>query len=396
MLTMSNKNYLKKIPYISKFGLVSVIFFLLFSLIGRILFPFGDEPDFTIRAPRVLNGEHPFWSPYSLFHDIFKNLITTSTCKIEASPLSIWASIENVSCIESLEQIIIRFCLTIIIVLPLLYAIVFRKSFIKFMHKIHFEQSNKEWNNRLNTLSLTLLFPSITYYLGIFAEEQFILVLSLMIFLFWGSFIIVSGLFLMIMYIDLGNSIIVLTFIAFAIFFQFLQKKISMKFSIFGMLTMISFALILGYTLLSYLEYISFLSNKAEAMYNKSLGFENKYPILLRPIATFMSGTFMLPSGIKVVPIYMIYGYMILSSFKKIYSNYNILDKNKVILFYVVFTTILFFVFLFPDYGFAKYYVFLFPFIISPLLYIYKKKNIMVLIFITQVIIFIQLQLFRF
>ena len=380
---------------ISKFGMLSASLFIIFSFFGRILYPFGDEPDFTVRAPRVLNGEHPLWSPYYIFHDFLQNLTTVSSCKIKASPLSLWATIEHTTCTESLEQILIRFFLTILIVSPLLYAIIFRKSFVKLMKILQFKKNNIEWNNRLDTLSLTLIFPSITYFLGIFADEQFVLVLSLMIFLFWESPIIVLGLLSMIMYLDLGNSIVVLAFTIFAIFFRFLQKKMSVKFSIFTMLSVIFFALILGYTILTYVEQIPFLASKAGSMYNKALGFKNKYPIFVRPIITFMSGTFMTPSGVKVVPIYIIYGFLLLASFRKIYSRYHLLEKNKIILFYTAFTTILFFIFLFPDYSFAKYYVFLIPFIFSPLLYLYNKKNIFLLIITSQLIVFIQLILFR-
>ena len=384
-----------KINNISKFGILSSLLFIIFSFLGRFLYPFGDEPDFIIRAPRVLNGEHPLWSPYYIFHDFLQNITTVSTCKIESSRTSLWAVIDSFTCTESLEQILIRFFLTILIVSPLLYAITFRKSFIKLMKIFFLKRSNIEWNNKLDALSLTLIFPSITYYLGVFAEEQFTLLLSLMIFLFWDSVIIVLGLLSMIMYIDLGNSIVVLTFIIFAVFFQFLQKKISLKFSIFTMIGTVLIALILGYTLLTYLVHISFIANKAEAMYNKALGFDNKYPILLRPIITFISGIFMTPSGIKIIPIYILYGFMFLVSLKKIYSRHNVLEKNNIILFYVSFTTILFFVFLFPDYSFAKYYVFMIPFIFSPLLSIYTKKNILITISLTQLIVFIQLLLFR-
>lgn len=390
------KNNLK---VISGFGLVSSLLFIIFSFISRILLPFGDEPDFTVRAPRVIFGEHPFWSPYYIFHDILTKLNPISLCKIDSSPTSFWSYIET-NCTESIEQILIRLFITIIIVLPLLYAITFRKSFVTIMRFINFKLSIDEWNNRLDTLSITILFPSILYYLGIFAEEQFTLLLSLFLFLFWGSLFLISVIIFLIMSIDLGNSIVVLTFVLFSYSFILLSKKISLKFSILCMIGVVLFAFIIGFSFLTYLENISFLASKAEAMYNKGLKFENKYPVILRPIITFMTSIFMTPSGVKVGLLYLFYGPMLIWIIYKI----NVLRKNlnskdfnkKYILFFSVFTSILFFVFLFPDYSFGKYYVFMIPYIFIVILDMFKKIRILQFFIITNVILYLHLILYRF
>lgn len=390
------KNNLK---VISGFGLISSFLFIIFSFVSRILFPFGDEPDFTVRAPRVIFGEYPFWSPYYIFHDILSKLNPISLCKIDSSPTSFWSYIET-NCTESIEQILIRLFITIIIVLPLLYAITFRKSFVTIMRFINFKLPINEWNNRLDTLSITILFPSILYYLGIFAEEQFTLLLSLFIFLFWGSLFLIYVIIFLIMSIDLGNSIVVLTFVLFSYSFILLSKKISLKFSILCMIGVVLFAFIIGFSFLTYLENISFLASKAEAMYNKGLKFENKYPVILRPIITFMTSIFMTPSGIKVGLLYLFYGPMLIWIIYKI----NVLRKNlnskdfnkKYILFFSVFTTILFFVFLFPDYSFGKYYVFMIPFLFIVILDMFKKIRILQFFIITNVILYLHLILYRF
>ena len=44
---------------ISKFGLQSTLIIVVLMFIGRFLFPFGDEPDWYVRAPHILFGEHP-------------------------------------------------------------------------------------------------------------------------------------------------------------------------------------------------------------------------------------------------------------------------------------------------------------------------------------------------
>ncbi len=389
------KNNLK---VISGFGLVSSLLFIIFGFIGRILFPFGDEPDFTVRAPRVIFGEHPFWSPYYMFHDILSKLNPIFLCKIDSSPTSFWSYI-GANCTESIEQILIRLFITIVIVLPLLYAITFRKSFVTIMRFINFKLTIEEWNKRLDTLSIVILFPSILYYLGIFAEEQFTLLLSLFIFLFLGSLFLVSIIIFLIMSIDLGNSIVVLTFVLFSYSFILLSKKISLKFSILCMGGVVLFAFIIGFSFLTYLENISFLASKAEAMYNKGLKFENKYPVILRPIITFMTSIFMTPSGVKIVLLYLFYGPILIWIIYKtniLRRKFNSKDFNKkYILFFSVFTTILFFVFLFSDYSFGKYYVFMVPFIFIVILDIFKKIRILQFLVITNVILYLHLILYR-
>lgn len=388
------KNNLK---VISGFGLISSFLFIIFSFISRILFPFGDEPDFTVRAPRVILGEHPFWSPYYIFHEILSKLNPISLCKIDASPMSLWSYIGS-NCTENIEQILIRLFITIVIVLPLLYAITFRKSFVTIMRFFNFKLTIKEWNSRLDTLSITIVFPSILYYLGIFAEEQFTLFLSLFIFLFWGSLFLISIIIFLIMSIDFGNSIVVLTFVLFSYSFILLSQKISLKVAILCMVGFVLFAFIIGFSFLTYLENISFLASKAEAMYNKGLKFENKYPVILRPIVTFMTSIFMTPSGVKITLLYLFYGPALIWIIYKINvlrKKFNTQNFNKeYILFFSVFTTILFFVFLFPDYSFGKYYVFMIPFIINISLNIFTKFKMLQFILFTNFIIFFHLILY--
>lgn len=384
---------------ISFFGLISAFCFVIFSFVGRILYPFGDEPDFTIRAPRVINGDHPFWSPYSIFHNFIENLnVDASICKIVSTRTSILSLIDT-SCIENIEQILIRLFLTIMVVLPLLYAIIFRKSFIYNMHLLRCRLPEKEWNHRLDVLSLTIIFPSVLYYLGILAEEQFTLLLSLFIFLFWEFWLLIIFILILIMSIDIGNSIVVLLFVIFGYFFPKVEKYFNMKFCIYLMVGTIIFAYFINSQILLYLEDLPLIGRKAEAMYTKALLFEDKYYTILRPIITFMSVVFMTPSGLKVIVIYIIYGLLFILLIIKlfIYKNENKSEKfNKIyILFYSVFTTIFFMVFLFPDYSFAKYYIFMLPFVFSMTLLLFNFVNLMFLFFFSNVVIFIYLILYH-
>jgi hypothetical protein len=387
--------------------MISAFFFIGFSFLGRIFYPFGDEPDFTIRAPRVLNGDHPFWSPYSLFHDVLENISVISECKIDAGRVAILGHVDFMSCLESFDQILIRLSIIILVISPLLMAVVFRKWFLAMSLFLPINLSKQEWNHRLDVMSLTLIFTGMIYYLGIFAEEQFTLVLSLWIFLFWGSAPLVLLLLIMIMIIDIGNSLVIFNFTLFSMFFLYIVRKYNLKQGLFYMLATLIFAYLIGFYLLTYMEQISFLAAKAEAMaaLAEKGDFANKYPVILRPIITFMTAVFMTPAGLKVMPLYIVFMGLFIgmifkikrfyrASFRKKTTKLKLID-TRVTLYATAITTILFFVFLFPNYGNVKYYIFLLPFILSAALLVYSKRNMFKLFIASNMVVFINLILYR-
>ena len=409
---------ISKAPIISKFGLISGVLFLLFSLIGRFLFPWGDEPDFGLRTVNMLNHDSAFWrNPYFIFNDLIQNISGDESihCRLPRQLMSIFVSIDPITCTEKLEQILARYFIIVITTLPLLFAIIFRRAFIYVVGAINFKLTTVEWGNRLDALSLTLIFPSIIYYLGVFSLEQSVLILSLLVFLFWGFRVFMIGLLALIAFVDSGNFVVVFTFIVFSVSFIILAKKCSTKTSFLAMFSVILFAYISDYSVLIYVEQVYLISDIATSMLSKVMHLQHinsnlleKYPIYLRPIITFMSGTFMTPSGIKVIPIYIIFSVFfvtlifklkrlyIISYREKFMNNiaFNIV-QTKIILLASTVTLILFFVFLFPDYSFAKYYVFIIPFIFSTALIVYMKSNILIIIIISNLIVFLNLILFR-
>lgn len=79
---------------ISKFGLICSIFFIVFTIIARFILPFGDEPDFDFRWNDLIYSEYTVFSPYNYFHDTLNSFNYTNICAINASPTSLWASID--------------------------------------------------------------------------------------------------------------------------------------------------------------------------------------------------------------------------------------------------------------------------------------------------------------
>lgn len=398
-----------RISKISKFGASTVFLFFLFSLLGRFLLPFGDEPDFSVVAYHLVENEHSWWSPYYWYLPLIKNFITSSDCIIDANPLSLWVHINSIGCSENIEQILLRFFLGVFVALPLLLVLIFRRPFIFFASMIGFKLPIIEWNRRLNSLGLSLILPGMTYYLGVLSQEQFTLVLSLLVFTFWGNWIVACGLMVLISMIDLGNSVVVFTFFCFSWLFILIAKKCGMRASLLTMFSLVIFAYIVGYQLLPYIENFSFLSGKAEAMFSKSeLYFVDKYPVALRPVITFMTAAFMTPSGVKVVLVHLLLGAAFIVSVWKIVAAYYLqklsictnTDENfhsfqrEIILASSSLSTVLFFVFLFPDYGNAKYYIFLVPFVIMPNLRVNSKYYVLGFLIFCSITVYLTLLLY--
>ena len=169
---------------ISRFGLATVFSFVFLYFIARLLFPFADEPDWSVRAPHVLFGEHSIWSPYYLFSEWFNYLdINESRCQIDAGAFSLWATISS-SCSDGLIQVIIRWTTTLIILSPMFFIVIFRGWFIKFSNTFNLKLSDKEWNLRIDSLAISMIFPGVIYYLGVLSVEQLHLAVALYIFLF--------------------------------------------------------------------------------------------------------------------------------------------------------------------------------------------------------------------
>ena len=395
----------------SKFGALTVFFFLLFSLLGRFLLPFGDEPDFVVVANQLISDEHQWWTPYYWCSALLKKFIISSNCIVDATPMSLWANINSSSCSESIEQILMRFLLGAFVAFPLLLALIFRRPFAILMAAIGIKLSYHEWNQRLNALGLSLILPGVTYYLGVLTEEQFTLVLSLFIFLFWGNWVVVSLLMFLISIVDLGNSVIVITFVCFSLLSISLKKLLGFRASFLTQIIIVFSAYIVGYMLLTYIQMLPLLAGKAVSMLSKSESgsFAEKYPALLRPAITFMTAVFTTPSGVKVVIAHLILGAGFIVSLRKVIAAYfarkhlsstckdesYLLFQNEIILASSSLTTILFFVFLFPDYANGKYYVFLVPFVIMPILSVSSKYSVLYVFILSATLVSLNLILYR-
>jgi hypothetical protein len=304
---------------------------------------------------------------------------------------------------------LLRLIITVTVAMPLLLAVTFRKNFVSLTKLLRYKISYAEWNERLNILSLTLVFPGFIYFFGALAEEQYILMLSTLIFLLWGNIYIIAFLLFLIAVIDIGNFLVVSYFAAllFSLDKIINKVKISHVFLTFLLLTII-FA-VLNFYILEKLSNIAFISEKTTSIIDAYQDSDviNKYPFYLRPVITAMSFVLFTPAYVKSLLAYIILFSMVfytLSIYKNQFSTsykskhttplaYKEL-KTKTAYFVTAFVSIITLIAILPNYSNGKYYIFLMPFLLLPAYKIHKKESILKLMVFMNIVIFTNIALY--
>lgn len=396
-------NQASKISNISLFGALSVFFFITFNLIGRVIYPFGDEPDFAWRINKLVFDNHSWWSPYYWLSGLLSQLDYTSNCIINSTPLSLIQEIDRTTCTQNTWQILLRLIITVIVAMPLLLAVTFRKNFVSLTKLLRYKISHTEWNERLNILSLTLMFPGFIYFFGVLAEEQYVLMLSIFVFLLWGNIYIVALLIFLVSTIDVGSSIVILYFVTLLFFLEkIIHKTKIIHVSIFFFLLTIVFS-ILNFYILEQLSNISFFSKSSTEIYNayKDSDVINKYPIYLRPIITAMSFVLFTPAYVKSLLAYIIFFPMVFYTLSVYKNQFSISYKSrhttplaykefktKTTYFITALVSIITLIVILPNYSNGKYYIFLMPFLLLPAHKVYKKKSVLKFLILINIVIF--------
>lgn len=393
----------EKISSISLFGLISVILFIVLSLAARVLYPFGDEPDFTVRAPSLVLSGHSWWSPYYWLSGLLSQLDYSSNCIIYSTPLSLTQEIDRTTCTQNTWQIVLRLIITVTVAMPLLLAVTFRKNFVSLTKLLRYKLSHTEWNERLNILSLTLVFPGFIYFFGVLAEEQYVLMLSTLVFLLWGNTYILMFLLFLIAATDIGNFLVVSYFAALLFSLEKIINKLKILYilSIFLLLTII-FA-VLNFYIIEQLSNIAFFAEKSTSIIDAYQDSDviKKYPVYLRPAITAMSFVLFTPAYVKSLLAYIIFFSMILytlsiykNQFFTSYKSKNTTSlaykelKIKTAYFIIAFASIITLISILPNYSNGKYYIFLMPFLLLPAYKIFKKESILKFMVLINIIIF--------
>ena len=395
-----------KYSLISKFGLALALFFVLFSSIGRLVFPFGDEPDYEVRLGRLNYQEKFILSPYR-YTENYKAVPIEHDCTVNAGATSFWANIGSTCMGLNIEYFFIRLVLTIFVTLPLLMSVIFRRQLYlvsRLPHYITFV----EWNRRLDALSLTLIYPSIIYFLGIMSEEVFVLVISFFIFVFWGSPLLISAILVLVYAVDDGNFIPVFLFVITLFLFLKIYKKAGMASVFICSLIFVLSAFFFGEEIIFYLAK-SDIQSKFNEIYNaavKKSAYTN-YPLALRPIMTYMSFVFMTPAGVKSIFLYLLVSVMFVVALVVWLKRYLALKNKQIILndpfskvsfavvsFVSVVTVIMCLVFVVPTHAYAKYYVFMMPFVVYFFLQFINKWKLMASFLFFSVVLFSNLLIY--
>jgi hypothetical protein len=394
----------------NRFIFTNFLFFFIFLFIGRFLYPLGDEPDFFLRASKVINNVDHYNGPlnkntdiYKYFRFFLKSLSENIECNIKSSPLSLFSIIDYKTCIDSSSNILARFFITSGYLLLMVIPIFLKKSFFIFK-KIGMKCSLHEWNLRKRVFSLSLILPSIVYYAGALSSEQVTLFLSLLIFLFYGSSNFVAIIIFLILLIDIGSGLMVMCYYFFiSIIVNFYKYFFYLIFFfILSLLLIIFFRQPLVYLISNYVPYIGYIFFHADN-WMRELGVVEKYPLILRPVITYMSFIFLTPAKIKIIPLYIIFFIFLfkyfLNNIKKVLLIKKITFKNKnyfkkLLIFISSIYFILCIVFLLPSYAFSKYYIFMTPFFLYAIIDFYTEENMRKFFLLSNLLVFFNLLLY--
>ncbi|MEZ9435989.1 hypothetical protein AB4224_21885 [Vibrio lentus] len=339
-------------------GLFCVVSIFLLSFGMRMLLPFGSEPDFLHRIDEILYPET--YSGFNFLHTLFSNYVWSPSCNIIAPINSFGNSISNFSCGETYDLKLLRYVIYISYVVMLLFVFALLRTINKvkgldFLIEIE----------RIKAVIIALLFPSMIYYLGVAALESITLFLSLLIYVFISRFAVVFLLMLIIFNIDPGSAIVVSGFVLLRNIVVEYNAKFKTKMII--SLLICSLCFVVGIEMLTMLFSIPILGSIASVIYEHYTEIytdvATKYPLILRPFVTFMTGVFMTSDGVKSIIALLL---SFLAFCNLIYKSYLVNEfsgfgnKRSLELLAVV-AFILSFSFVLPGYTNAKYYIFLLP-----------------------------------
>jgi len=373
----------------SKFAFkVSFVFLVLF-FIGRVVFPFGDEPDFEVRVDRLEMLEKKSFNLYGYF-DFYQDIKNERNCEITSGSKSIHSNISG-ECYElNLKYFFERLGFSFLWVSPLIFFIIFQKK-LYFLTKSYKTIAVVEWKRRVDALSLTLLLPSVIYTLGWLSQEVIVVLLSFFVFIFWGRVFLILPLLLFIYTLDNGNGVVVIFFSLILLFYSFLHKLRYKRYLLFGF-AIISFALtyFFGQEFLGYLSSISYFSKISEIQHALDNGqyYEN-YPLILRPVITFMSLIFMTSIGVKSIVLFIIAIIAALTGLAKVR-----VTNSSLVFVLSALTTIFLITLTIPTHAYAKYYIFLIPFFVYPLLQVYTRAVLLYFFTFLTVITYLNIMIF--
>ena len=353
---------------------LQVLTYLFLSYFFLTVIPFGDEPDFGIRSNQVPSVTAFIFDEFEYSDQTTENIPSDYCDKQSIKNYNyMWYEINADDCQYTFTQSLKKLLFKIFILSPFLTLFIFGRKII----------NKSDFENDINIIFISLFSTGLLYYTSLVSHEVYTLVLSLAFLLFRKKLYFNFLILLLIAMIDIGNSIVILVFFLFYIYLRLLKYFLK-NFILLGIMSLtfliyLSSNFLLEFipdlTLFKLYEFIPtglkkyfFHLDLHHIMNAETFG---KYPVIFRPIITFLTGIYFTPKFVTSILVIIIHSLSILIIFynfmvKKYRINPNNSEEiNSWIYFIAIIMTILFFTSSFPAYSNAKYYIFTLPFIIK-------------------------------
>tara|TARA_A100001011_G_scaffold395683_1_gene491424 strand:- start:6900 stop:8114 length:1215 start_codon:yes stop_codon:yes gene_type:complete len=362
-------------------------FLIFFStlVLFRIILPYGDEPDYVHKYGLYLFN----FGGFNIFDTSdWSQALTCNKGYLVGDLLDTFMRIAPYFCNNKAEDFAERILIGFIINI-LYFSFVFlmlkNPKILKIL-KIK-SQTN---NTNMHLFFCCLLYPSINYHLGLRSNEVFLFYIILLFFFTWQNYFVSISLSLIAALIDPGNAVVFIIFILYFYMTRFLISKFKLKYILLSNLSLI---VLIFFNHENLREFVAILLENSGILYFQNISThvikdEQLYltSSFLKLIITYFSFIFLTPGFVKSTILFIFISIIFVYSFlfilgiankKKLLrlerdKNYNDTLINALIcILYIVIM-----VFSLPSHSFIRYYIFVYPFIFSLLLYIFNLRII--------------------
>jgi hypothetical protein len=389
---------------VSRLSLSILVLAISFVTLLRLLIPPFDEPDFLSRVERLIDIFSGFLGNdviSSLFVTLKNQISNGALCGAQYSVETFWAHIDD-KCIEqSISLAAARFLSFLVFNAPLLLIILFWKQVTSFI-LLFSSKDHAEIQRRMLAVSMSILFPSVAYFLSLISFKTFFVSLTLLLLLVWDIPILLFVLLSVCFIFDNFNFLPLLVFVSCLTLFTRVERRSYVFLLLILVGSILTFVFFFSYEIIDAIAHLSGKKSKFSQLRwaFDTYDFDSQYPRWVRPAHTGLSLTFMTANGLKSIFLYLgilffavhffVSGYLMK---KKIGMRRHTLGVSFHIALSSV-VTVLVTVFLLPNYAYGKYFVFLVPFLLYAILRVIEARRLMVFLLFSQLIVLINILLF--
>ena len=375
--------------------LICLPLFYIFLVSYQFLLPVGDEPDYYTRLIEYENSTLKLnvGSFLDKFFGLSQMLLTEQVCILRDQKRDLFFTLDLQNCTKPLAKILPCVLIAMTITIPIFLIATFRRYQPTEVYKIEIIKSK--------SLVISLLMPSIIYFLSLESQEIFSLAISLSFYIFHGSLILLLFFTYAMYKIDTGNAL-VFFFIYFSVYIANKMRLLIAEKKINYLIIILCIVFLFFSELLFQMILDKFPNEYLHNLYIKAFYSDIKISALgyfTRILNFFVSFVFMTPSGLKsissVILFYCALLYSVLSLTKLRFSKFHDNLSNVGLILYrdckVVLVSVLITIIILPHYAYAKYYVFTIPFLISLLLVFFSETHTILLLSIINILILLSL-----